>query len=383
MDRSREVRPSPRTGEPDLTVVIPAVERLKAEMIAEPVKVIVIPETELTDEEIMDEERGRGRRINLEIAGQKSGLKFVQERKGSEFEIGSYRIYENEMKNAAEGLRVPKGVHLHIVSFADRPVVVNITGGNNVELSKEQLNQIGSASGYMLLLTFQSDQYARDIVDYEQESAKANVCDANLIGSDRDKTTRNLTIEQAIGMLNKANEGSSQAGKVPSVRPEAVVQKRKPVMSSDIEIKIMPGHQGWGLCEHAESYFYNAIDKWDGKNAAVVLVNGVLLVKFLGKMTALCLQTTTTRNGQTFLEGNFYSPVDEDLRKTLKEAFDSGEAKIALSRGEWAFMRPLEFHGGLLEEVRKFTASLQDRLPEEIDGMTRRRWRLQYASGAR
>jgi hypothetical protein len=152
--------------------------------------------------------------------------------------------------------------------------------------------------------------------------------------------------------------------------PETLKLKLKPIIS-DNELKIKLGHGHWWLCGEAEPRLERSI-----RNQAVVLVNGRLLVKFDGKFSALCVETFTTRDGQTFLEGTWYSPIDTRTRDTIKGSFDSGTAKISLQGGEWAIMRPLAQSGGknpeeILEEARQFITTLTDQLPQSIEGLSR------------
>ncbi len=156
--------------------------------------------------------------------------------------------------------------------------------------------------------------------------------------------------------------------------PETLKLKLKPIIS-DSELKIKLGHGHWWLCGEAEPRLERSI-----RNQAVVLVNGRLLVKFDGKFSALCVETFTTRDGHTFLEGTWYSPTDTETRDTIKGAFDGGTAKISLRGGEWTIMRPLAQSGGknpeeILEEARQFITKLPDQFPKRIEGSSRREYR--------
>jgi hypothetical protein len=79
--------------------------------------------------------------------------------------------------------------------------------------------------------------------------------------------------------------------------------------------KIKLNYEGWWLCGKAEPRLKDSI-----KRRAVMLVNdGELLVKFTGRLTALCLKTFTTNDGCAFLAGVWYSPIDEEIRPTDKQ----------------------------------------------------------------
>jgi len=158
--------------------------------------------------------------------------------------------------------------------------------------------------------------------------------------------------------------------------PQTLREKLKPILA-DMEFKIKPEHGGWWLCDMAEPRLMESM-----QNTAVVLVNGSLLVKFDGKFTALCLQTTTTKEGYAFLEGTWYSPVDKATREAIKDSFDQGRAKLTLEQAEWALMRPLEqnFDSGqsaeeILRQAREFAQSLGDRLPDTIGEISREEYR--------
>lgn len=95
----------------------------------------------------------------------------------------------------------------------------------------------------------------------------------------------------------------------------------------------------------------------------------------------MCLNTFSTKDGGTFLAGNWYSPTDSQSRETIRGAFDGGTAKIVLQGGEWTIMRPLaEDRGRMPEEIlqgaRQFAAKLPDRLPDQMEGMTRHGYRV-------
>lgn len=158
--------------------------------------------------------------------------------------------------------------------------------------------------------------------------------------------------------------------------PDPLTQKLKPTLTN-LEFKINVGQGNWWLCGRAEPRLINCL-----RNGAAVLVNGFLLVKFEGKFSALCIRTTSIPNGQTFVEGNWYSPVSQDLKESVRRGFDDGRSSLAIPSGEWAMIRPLsrDLSSGLspseiLEQAQRHASSMPDRLPDRINGMSRSDYR--------
>ena len=94
--------------------------------------------------------------------------------------------------------------------------------------------------------------------------------------------------------------------------------KLKPTISS-LELKIKPGHRGWWLCSEAEPRLAESMS-----HEAVVLVNGALLMKFVGKFSGLCVKNYITKDGFSFVEGNWYAPTDDTSRKVIRSAYNAG-----------------------------------------------------------
>lgn len=141
------------------------------------------------------------------------------------------------------------------------------------------------------------------------------------------------------------------------------------------ESPLSPECQTWWLCGTAEPKLKKSI-----VDGAVILVNDTLLVKFVGKLTGLCIRTMTTDEGKIFLEENWYSPADKKSRETLKQAFDTGMSRVAINQGIWLPMRALIPDGdkspaAILNEAKRFADILPDRFPETIQGMTRQQYR--------
>jgi hypothetical protein len=158
--------------------------------------------------------------------------------------------------------------------------------------------------------------------------------------------------------------------------PESLIAKLKPVIAN-LELHIRVGYETWWLCGQAEPRLIESI-----RDRAAVLVDGFMLLKFSGKFSGLCIQTTTLANGQLFIEGNWYSPIG-GLRDQIRQEFDSGNAKITVSTGEWAMIRPVANDGTngfaaneIIEQARTYASSIPDRLPDRIRGQQRREYRL-------
>ena len=68
------------------------------------------------------------------------------------------------------------------------------------------------------------------------------------------------------------------------------------------------------------------------------------LIKFNGRLSALCIKNFSSSGRGIFYEGNWYSPTDIALRGGLK-AFDDGDySRIDLLSGNWAIMRGLNIN---------------------------------------
>lgn len=108
---------------------------------------------------------------------------------------------------------------------------------------------------------------------------------------------------------------------------------------TDLEINIKAGHGGWCLCSEAEPLLAKSI-----RLDAVLLVNDSLLMKFVGKPSALCIRSYSTRQGTTFVKGNWYAPVDYLTRVKLNQSFDNSLTRVDIPNGEWALMRAIGPH---------------------------------------
>lgn len=106
--------------------------------------------------------------------------------------------------------------------------------------------------------------------------------------------------------------------------------------SSDIstDARVFPFHSGWTLCADAEYFMESSND--EGKS---VLINGFLLVKGEGRLSAVALETVSSPIG-TFYEGSWYSPVDRLTRNLVEDGIGMNRKRMNHSGGQWAYMRP-------------------------------------------
>jgi len=160
--------------------------------------------------------------------------------------------------------------------------------------------------------------------------------------------------------------------------PEKLQRLIAPLMG-DYECKLKPDNGSWYLCGQAEPRLKESLRK----QAVVLVVGGggepLILVKFQGKFSGICLQNVQVGGG-TMLAGNWYSPTDSDLKRLLRTAFDAGTARVTLGRGEWTIMRGLREYDGegpesQLDRYREYARQLPENLPRIIDGVDRARWR--------
>lgn len=121
-------------------------------------------------------------------------------------------------------------------------------------------------------------------------------------------------------------------------------------------------YSNWYLCDDAEAKLKDAISE-TGVMALGEKGNAPsFLLKFNGKMSALCLEDTLTDEGKVFVRGNWYSPIDPITREELKKEFDSARGRTTV-RGSWALMKSLQPSGGktteeLLEEITQVASKI-------------------------
>ncbi len=142
------------------------------------------------------------------------------------------------------------------------------------------------------------------------------------------------------------------------------------------EISLAPGnsaepqvyHPSWWLCSSSEMRMQEALVK-----SAFIKTGPGLMVKFDGRLTALCFRSFTGDNG-TFIKDNFYSP-DEEMQEELKEDFRQGNNKRNLARGKWFLMRGVRHDASifprLLKTVEKKASNMPLTIPDKLEAHTR------------
>ena len=129
-------------------------------------------------------------------------------------------------------------------------------------------------------------------------------------------------------------------------------------VESNQTLKLRKNH--WSLCDSAEERMVDAM-----YTKAILLINGNMLLKLKGKLSALCLRTFTTRKGFTFVEGNWYSPVDEGTRDELKSAYFYGrDTTKILDSSEWVLMRTITGIGDrsseeMFREIKRIAGKIE------------------------
>jgi hypothetical protein len=133
----------------------------------------------------------------------------------------------------------------------------------------------------------------------------------------------------------------------------------------------------WYLCNASEQYLLKAID-----DTAVTNVNDVMLVKHVGRLAGLCAINATTPEG-TFVRGNWYAPIEQDLRQRLRDAHDSGTSRLSDARGTWTLMRSVIDYAGIdasdiVNQAEDCLVSLPEHLPDPINYYRRKEFRREY-----
>ncbi len=119
------------------------------------------------------------------------------------------------------------------------------------------------------------------------------------------------------------------------------------------------------LCGDGERYLVDSF-----KRDAIMLINDVLLMKFVERNVALSLENTVTPSGQVFIAGNFYSRSrgQNELGDYLRGLSMRGHTHTSLLQARWTLLRPIDLEGwnsngkSLLERAREIAGSL----PEEF-----------------
>jgi hypothetical protein len=133
----------------------------------------------------------------------------------------------------------------------------------------------------------------------------------------------------------------------------------------------------WYLCNASEQYLLKAMD-----DTAVTNVSDVLLVKHVGRLAGLCVMNATSTEG-TFVRGNWYAPIETDLRQRLRDAHDSGTARLSDARGTWTVMRSVINYAGIdandiVNQAEDCLISLPEQLPGLINYYRRGEYRREH-----
>lgn len=115
----------------------------------------------------------------------------------------------------------------------------------------------------------------------------------------------------------------------------------------------------WSLCETSEQRLMRAVEE-----GAVTVVEPGLAVKFVGRLTAFCFESFSTKTG-TFVKNNWYSPVSTNLRSSLAINFDQGVRRIHAISGTWELMR--QFNGELNPSVTARIAQIPEQTMRQAD----------------
>lgn len=146
-----------------------------------------------------------------------------------------------------------------------------------------------------------------------------------------------------------------------------------PQGASVLRLKVLPTYAAWGLCPDAEPRMMRAI-----QDQAVLLVNGVILVKFWGRLSGLAISNARLADGAQLAEGCWYAPIDQ--REEIQAAFDRGERHFDCVEGAlWAFIREVdERHSdgaSVLRQAKTWATNLPAQLPLQIAGINRQTYR--------
>jgi len=122
------------------------------------------------------------------------------------------------------------------------------------------------------------------------------------------------------------------------------VEQMLGVAKDEYQGSFVESHANWDLCEHAELRMIRSLRE----NGILLLTDslgeGLILLKFYGKLTGLVLKSFTTKSGQIITQGLWVSPVSTKLRADLKQTFDRSKARVPLTsfNGDWVFMRGVD-----------------------------------------
>jgi hypothetical protein len=137
------------------------------------------------------------------------------------------------------------------------------------------------------------------------------------------------------------------------------LQQKMAISAATLSLTVLPTYSYWHLCSEAEGRLSRAME-----HRAVLFVNGVILLKFNGKLAGVALQTARLADGTQVIEGCWYAPIDH--RDEIRDAFDRGES-CWWGDGEWTLLRALgEASDRLLLQAQTFAAELPAQFSQEI-----------------
>lgn len=113
-------------------------------------------------------------------------------------------------------------------------------------------------------------------------------------------------------------------------------QERLACLPVEMHAELVPHKQGWYLCLAAERLFYRSFadHRW--------VHSGPLVVKGIGRLTALPTRSFVTPEGAVFLEGTFYSPIDAVVRHSLRGSLGSLAPQCTIPQGKWVPLRSVQ-----------------------------------------
>lgn len=199
-------------------------------------------------------------------------------------------------------------------------------------------------------------------------------------------------IEEIITLMTKANDTYRlQIGMICAAVPldtmaprfQEIFEEKYHPLETDNEFELTPFYKRWELCNESEDEMHAAIQK-----NGVIAIDDHLLLKMKGRMTALCTESFTTKEGKLFIAGNWYSPTKKNAtaRETIKVDFFDNKGRTSGKGTSWAIMRDSNFEQSndkALEELQNIVAQTPQRYPNNAIfigrvPLTREQYREKY-----
>jgi len=163
---------------------------------------------------------------------------------------------------------------------------------------------------------------------------------------------------------------------LPHLQPPASTEAEAvpvPTANSSIEMRLVDRPTDWTLCPTTEKRFQTSLEQ-----GSVVILNGTLVIKPIGRLTALCIQTTYDTDGnEIFKRGNWYCPVGDSLREVIRKLFGIGASekvecatRVNMTGTDWAHMRGVKSTPTTYEEFMTVVEYRLNRLPETFAPQT-------------